>query len=141
MSDTISIANDFVAKHPLLQRLPQLINDHTGIIAVSITLAFESVMTFSLYQLEESSVDLYQALLRAYLPDKDLDSLMKATSYDQLISQELSKKLDRRFCRVQRAARALSALRYTTKSCLTGAELIEKVRSCNLLERHELVLI
>lgn len=141
MSDTISIANDFVAEHPLLQRLPQLIDDHTGIIAVSITLAFESVMTFSLYQLEESSVDLYQALLRAYLPDKDLDSLMKATSYDQLISQELSKKLDSRFCRVQRAARALSALRYTTKSCLTGAELIEKVRSCNLLERHELVLI
>ena len=141
MSDANSIANDFVAEHPLLLRLPQLIDDHTGMIALSITLAFESVMSFSLYQLEDSSVDLYQELLRAYLPDSDLDSLMKATSHEQLISQDLSENLDDRFRRVQGAVRALSALRYTNRSRLTGVELIEKLRSCYLLERHELALI
>lgn len=140
MSDTNSIANDFVAEHPLLLRLPQLIDDHSGIIAVSITLAFETVMTFS-FQLEDTSVDLYQALLRAYLPDRDLDSLMKATSYDQLISQDLSENLDERFHRIQGAVRALSDLEYANRSCLTGAELIDKLHSCDLLEAPEAVLI
>jgi SpoVK/Ycf46/Vps4 family AAA+-type ATPase len=140
MSDTNSIANDFVAEHPLLLRLPQLIDDHTGIIAVSITVAFESVMIFSDH-LEESSVDLYQALLRAYLPDRDLDSLMEATSYNQLISQNLADDLDDRFQRIQGAERAISALGSAHRSCLTGAELLDKLHSCDLLEVHESVLI
>ena len=140
MSDTNSIANDFVAEHPLLLRLPQLIDDHSGIIAVSITLAFETVMTFS-FQLEDTSVDLYQALLRAYLTDRDLDSLMKATSYDQLISQDLSENLDDRFHRVQGAVRALSALGYANRRCLKGTELIDKLHSCDLLKTREVVLV
>jgi len=141
MTDANSIANDFVAEHPLLLRLPQLINDHTGIIAVSITLAFESVMTFSPYQLEDSSVELYQSLLRAYLPDRDLDSLMKATSYDHLISQDLFENLDDRFHRVQGAAHALFALGNANRSCMTGIELIDKLHSCEMLEAHEAVLV
>jgi SpoVK/Ycf46/Vps4 family AAA+-type ATPase len=140
MSDTNSIANDFVAEHPLLLRLHQLIDDHTGIIAVSITLAFETVMTFSL-QLEDTCVDLYQAMLRAYLPNRDLDSLMKATSYNKLISHNFSDRLDDHFQRIQRAVRALSALGYPDRSCLTGAELIDKLHSCDLLKRRELVLV
>lgn len=135
-----SIATDFVAEHPLLLRLPQLINDHTGIISVSITLAFESVMTFSL-QLKDASVDLYQELLRAYLPDRNLDTLMNATSYNQLISHDFAENLDDRFQRIQGAVRALSALGYANRVCLTGAELLDRVRSCELLEKHEIVLV
>jgi SpoVK/Ycf46/Vps4 family AAA+-type ATPase len=140
MTDANSLANDFVVDHPLLLRLPQLIDDTTGIIAVSITLAFETVMTFS-DQLEHSSVNLYQALLRAYLPNRDLDSLMNATGYDELISQDLSANLDERFQRVQGAVRAISALGYSNNACLTGTELLEKCHLCESLERHELVLI
>ena len=140
MSDASSIANHFVAEHPLLLRLPHLIDDHTGIIAVSITLAFETVMTFS-FQLEDTSVDLYQGLLRAYLPDRNLDTLMNATSYNQLISHDFAENLDDRFQRIQGAVRALSALGYANRVCLTGAELLDRIRSCELLEKHEIVLV
>lgn len=140
MSDASSIAKDFAAEHPLLLRLPQLINDHTGIIAVSITLAFETVMTFSL-QLEDTSVDLYQELLRAYLPDRDLDTLMNATSYNQLISRNFAENLDDRFQRIQGAVRAIWALGYANRVCLTGADLIDRLHSCALLEAHEAVLV
>jgi SpoVK/Ycf46/Vps4 family AAA+-type ATPase len=140
MPDANSIANDFVADHSLLLRLPQLIDDTTGIIAVSVTLAFETVMTFS-DQLEHSSVNLYQALLRAYLPNRDLDSLMNATGYDQLITKDLSANLDNRFQRVQGAVRAISALGYPHGAVLGGDKLLEKLCSCNLLDNHEVVLV
>lgn len=140
MPDANSTANDFVTDHPLLLRLPELIGDTTGIIAVSITLAFETVMTFSV-QLEHSSVNLYQALLRAYLPDRDLDTLMNATGYDQLISQDLSANLNDRFERVQGAVRAISALGYSNREVLGGQELLERLRSCESLDSHETVLV
>ena len=63
MPDANSTANDFVTDHPLLLRLPKLIGDTTGIIAVSITLAFETVTTFSV-QLEHSSVVFYRKSYR-----------------------------------------------------------------------------
>jgi SpoVK/Ycf46/Vps4 family AAA+-type ATPase len=106
MSDPTTDANQFAADHPILRQLPVLLDDHTGIIATSITVAFELVAREK-DALNEEAVNLYQALLRAYLPGKDLGTLMAATSYSSLQQRDLNAKLDQRFLRVQEAVREL----------------------------------
>lgn len=106
MSDPVSEANQFAADHPILLQLPVLLDDHTGIIATSITVAFELVAREH-DALNEEAVNLYQALLRAYLPGKDLNTMMAATSYSSLQQRDLNTKLDLRFLRVQEAVREL----------------------------------
>ena len=109
MSDPTTQAKKFAEKHPILLQLPVLLNDHTGIIATSITVAFEMVAREK-EAINEEAVNLYQALLRAFLPGKDLDVLMAATSYESLQQKDLSIKLDKRFLRVQEAVKELYQL-------------------------------
>ena len=106
MSDPTTDANQFAADHPILRQLPVLLGDHSGIIATSITVAFELVAREE-DALNEQAVNLYQALLRAYLPGKELGTLMAATSYSSLQQRDLNAKLDQRFLRVQEAVREL----------------------------------
>ena len=106
MSDPALEAIQFADGHPILQQLPVLLDDHTGIIATSITVAFELVARED-DALNEEGVNLYQALLRAYLPGKDLTTLMAATSYASLQQKNLSARLDQRFLRVQEAIQEL----------------------------------
>lgn len=106
MSDPVTEASQFAEEHPILLQLPVLLDDHTGIIATSITVAFELVARES-NAMNEAGVNFYQALLRAYLPGKDLTALMAATSYASLQQKDLNAKLDQRFLRVQGAARTL----------------------------------
>ena len=106
MSDPTTQAKKFADEHPILLQLPVLLNDHTGIIATSITVAFE-VVAREKEAINEKAVNLYQALLRAFLPGKDLDALMAATSYESLQQKDLSIKLDKRFLRVQEAVKEL----------------------------------
>ena len=70
MSDPATEAKLFADEHPILLQLPVLLNDHTGIIATSITVAFE-VVAREEEAINEKAVNLYQALLRAFLPGKD----------------------------------------------------------------------
>ena len=109
MSDPATEAKRFADEHPILLQLPVLLNDHTGIIATSITVAFE-VVAREEEAINEKAVNLYQALLRAFLPGKDLDALMAATSYESLQQKDLSIKLDKRFLRVQEAVKELYQL-------------------------------
>ena len=102
MRDPVLEANQFAADHPILFQLPVLLGDHTGIISTSITVAFELVARED-DALSEEAVDLYQALLSAYLPRRDLSALMAATSYASLQQKNLNEKLDQRFLRVQEA--------------------------------------
>jgi SpoVK/Ycf46/Vps4 family AAA+-type ATPase len=106
MTDATAAASRFVIEHPQLQQLPELIDDHTGIIATTITVAFEAVAVYG-DRLSSNGAALYQALLRAYLPGRDLTALMAATSHEQLVKRDLSEKLNPRFRRVQEACMEL----------------------------------
>lgn len=106
MKDNAVAASRFLIEHPQLQDLPSLIGDHTGVIATTITVAFEAVAVYG-DKLSPDGVQLYQALLKAYLPGRDLTALMNATSYEQLLARNLSEKLNTRFRRVQNACMAL----------------------------------
>jgi len=118
MSDPVTEANQFAEEHPILKQLPVLLDDHTGIIATSITVAFELVARES-GAINEEGVNLYQALLRAYLPGRDLSALMAATSYASLQKKDFNAatstsrpiwpytSLDERFSRIQQAVQSL----------------------------------
>jgi len=106
MNNHAAAASRFLIEHPQLQKLPELIGDHTGIIASTITVAFEAVAVYG-DKLSPDGVQLYQDLLSAYLPGRDLTALMAATSYEQLLARNLSEKLNTRFRRVQDACMAL----------------------------------
>ena len=106
MSDSAAAASRFQTDHPQLQELPELIGDHTGVIATTITVAFEAVAVYG-DKLTTDGAQLYQALLNAYLPGRDLTALMAATTYEQLLARNLSEKLNVRFRRVQEACMAL----------------------------------
>jgi SpoVK/Ycf46/Vps4 family AAA+-type ATPase len=106
MNNHAAAASRFLIEHPQLQKLPELIGDHTGIIATTITVAFEAVAVYG-DKLSSDGAQLYQALLSAYLPGRDLTALMAATSYEQLLARNLSEKLNTRFRRVQDACMAL----------------------------------
>lgn len=106
MTDTTAAASRFVVEHPQLQLLPELIGDHTGIIATTITVAFEAVAVYG-DRLSSDGAALYQEVLRAYLPGRDLTALMAATSHEQLVERDLSEKLNPRFRRVQEACMEL----------------------------------
>lgn len=107
MSDSATvISTRFLADHPDLLDLPELLGDHTGIIATTITLPFEAVAV-SGDKLTQRGVDLYQALLKAYLPGRDLSALMAATSLEQLEQRNLSDRLNQRFQRLQGACQEL----------------------------------
>lgn len=107
MSDSAAdISTRFLADHPILLDLPELLGDHTGIIATTITLPFEAVAV-SGDRLTQRGVDLYQALLKAYLPGRDLSTLMAATSLEQLEQRNLSDRLNQRFQRLQGACQEL----------------------------------
>ena len=106
MNNHAAAASRFLVEHPQLQKLPELIGDHTGIIASTITVAFEAVAVYG-DKLSPDGVQLYQALLSAYLPGRDLTALIAATSYEQLLARNLSEKLNTRFRRVQDACMAL----------------------------------
>jgi pyoverdine/dityrosine biosynthesis protein Dit1 len=106
MSDPATEARQFADDHPILLQLPVLLNDHTGIIATSITVTFEMIAREE-GAINEDAAHLYQALLRAFLPGKDLDVLMDATSYESLQQKDLSITLDKRFLRVQEAVKEL----------------------------------
>lgn len=107
MSDPVTEANQFAQEHPILLQLPVLLDDHSGIIATSITVAFDLVARES-DAISEEGVNLYQALLRAYLPGKDLTALMAATSCASLQKKDFNATLDRRFSRVQQAVETLT---------------------------------
>jgi SpoVK/Ycf46/Vps4 family AAA+-type ATPase len=106
MSDSTTEAIQFAEEHPILRQLPVLLDDHTGIIASSITVAFELVAREG-DAINEEAVNLYQALLRAYLPGRDLTALMAATSYPSLQKKDFDVTLDQRFLRVQQAIQEL----------------------------------
>ena len=106
MNNHAAAASRFLIEHPQLQKLPELIGDHTGVIATTITVAFEAVAVYG-DKLSPDGAQLYQALLRAYLPGRDLTALMAATGYEQLLARNLSEKLNTRFRRVQDACMAL----------------------------------
>jgi SpoVK/Ycf46/Vps4 family AAA+-type ATPase len=106
MNNHAAAASRFLIEHPQLQKLPELIGDHTGIIATTITVAFEAVAVYG-DKLSPDGAQLYQDLLSAYLPGRDLTALMAATSYEQLLARNLSEKLNTRFRRVQDACMAL----------------------------------
>ena len=106
MSNHTAAATRFLIEHPQLQDLPELIDDHTGVIATTITVAFEAVAVYG-DKLSPDGAQLYQALLSAYLPGRDLTALMAATTYEQLLARNLSEKLNVRFRRVQEACMAL----------------------------------
>jgi SpoVK/Ycf46/Vps4 family AAA+-type ATPase len=107
MKDATAAASRFVIEHPQLQQLPELIGDHTGIIATTITTAFEAVAVYG-DRLSIDGVELYQKVLRAYLPRRDITALMAATSHEQLMERDLSEKLNPRFLLVQKACMELS---------------------------------
>ena len=106
MNNHAAAASRFLIEHPQLQKLPELIGDHTGVIATTITVAFEAVAVYG-DKLSPDGAQLYQALLRAYLPGRNLTALMAATGYEQLLARNLSEKLNTRFRRVQDACMAL----------------------------------
>ena len=106
MNNHVAAASRFLVEHPQLQTLPELIGDHTGVIATTITVAFEAVAVYG-DKLSPDGTQLYQALLNAYLPGRDLTALMAATGYEQLLARNLSEKLNTRFRRVQDACMAL----------------------------------
>ena len=106
MVNASAAASRFVIEHPQLQQLPQLIGDHTGIIATTITVAFEAVAVYG-DRLSSDGAALYQEVLRAYLPGRDITALMAATSHEQLVERDLSEKLNPRFRRVQEACMEL----------------------------------
>ncbi len=106
MNDCAAAASRFLIEHPQLQDLPELIGDHTGIIATTITVAFEAVAVYG-DKLSPEGARLYQAVLRAYLPGRDLTALMAATTHEQLVERDLSDKLNPRFRRVQDACMGL----------------------------------
>ena len=107
MTEATAAASRFVIEHPQLQQLPQLIGDHTGIIATTITVAFEAVAVYG-DRLSSDGAELYQEVLRAYLPGRDITALMVATSHEQLVARDLSEKLNPRFRRVQEACMELA---------------------------------
>ena len=111
MNDRDAAASRFLIEHPQLQELPELIGDHTGVIASTITVAFEAVAVYG-DKLSPDGAELYQALLNAYLPGRDLTALMAATSYESLLARNLSEKLNTRFRRVQDACMALYRLHW-----------------------------
>lgn len=106
MSDPVTAAAQFAQEHPILMQLPVLLDDHTGIIATSITVAFELVAREG-DAINEEGVNLYQALLCAYLPGMDLTALMAATSHASLLKKDFNATLDQRFSRVQKAVQTL----------------------------------
>jgi SpoVK/Ycf46/Vps4 family AAA+-type ATPase len=106
MSDPVREANQFAEEHQILVQLPVLLDDHTGIISTSITVAFDLVARET-DAINEEGVNLYQALLRAYLPRRDLTALMAATSYASLQKKDFNATLDKRFFRVQQAVQTL----------------------------------
>ena len=107
MVNASNAASRFVIEHHQLQQLPELIGDHTGIIATTITTAFEAVAVYG-DRLSIDGVELYQKVLRAYLPRRDITALMAATSHEQLMERDLSEKLNPRFLLVQKACMELS---------------------------------
>jgi len=111
MNDRDAAASRFLIEHPQLQELPELIGDHTGVIASTITVAFEAVAVYG-DKLSPDGAELYQALLNAYLPGRDLTALMAATSYESLLARNLREKLNTRFRRVQDACMALYRLHW-----------------------------
>ena len=73
-----SAAARFVIEHHQLQQLPELIGDHTGIIATTVTVAFEAVAVYG-DRLSSEGTALYQEVLRAYLPGRDITAAPKAS--------------------------------------------------------------
>ena len=106
MTESSAAPSRFVIEHHQLQQLPELIGDHIGIIATTVTVAFEAVAVYG-DRLSSDVTALYQKVLRAYLPERDITALMAATSHKQLVERDLSEKLNPRFRRVQEACMEL----------------------------------
>ena len=74
ITDSSAAASRFVIEHHQLQQLPELIGDHTGIIATTVTVAFEAVAVYG-DRLSSDGTALYQEVLRAYLPGRDITAV------------------------------------------------------------------
>lgn len=133
-------ARQFAAKHPLLIRLPQLVGDHTGIVTVSIALVFELVAK-NAEDFPKDGVDFYQSLLFLYLPNRDLDGLKQATSYENIKHHKRGVKLDEWFRRVQGVCYQIHMLGSPDRPCLKGEPMLEAIKSAMELQREELVLL
>lgn len=136
MSETSTASSTrFFSGHPQLLHIPGLIADHTGIISTTITFPFEAVAVYG-DKLSSEGVDLYRALLKTYLPGRDLTDLMAATTLERLQQRQLSDKLNDRFRRIQGACQRLY---FISRRPLIGNALIARVKQLVDASKSELV--
>lgn len=119
------VTTRFLSEHPELLNLPKLINDYTGIVATTITLSFEAVAVYG-DKLTSRGVDLYRALLKIYLPGRDLTDLMDSITLEELEQRQLTDKLNEQFRRIQNCCRQLYGMEHSTR--LRGEELLKRVK-------------